>query len=201
MGEGRFERFAGRDSINSEGIEMLRHILFIGVVAALTSGASATTRSSFIAIDSISGITVTPTVGLSYEVALTTMPTFSVNNQNIVITDLIGYYALSDDNNLSPLASLSPVANFSDDSSNSGPGGIAGWRSNPNQGITPGNMLTFTFNGLDLASVERWGFHVRVEGTFPGTEGNTGNITVVPTPGAAVPVAAMGLMALRRRRR
>jgi LPXTG-motif cell wall-anchored protein len=177
-----------------------RFVALAGLAIPFATPALATTRSSFTDVDQISGITVTHLAGFSYEVSVDIAPIFEIGSQSYMITDVFGFYALADTADLTPLAMLSSVGSFSNDSSNAGPGGIAGWRSNPNQGLTPGESLVFTFDSLDLANVDRWGFHVRLDGTFPGTSGNTGNITSVPAPAAGAAMLSVGLLAIRRRR-
>jgi hypothetical protein len=180
----------------------------IGVFAlALVAGAAqATTRSSFLDVDSIVQVTpITSNTGLTYTVSLGSNPTFSVGGHTYAITDLIGFYVLSDDTDfsvLSPLATVNSPGPFSDDSTNSGPGGVAGWKSNPNSGIAAGGVQTFTLPAnFAVSEIDRLGFHVRINGTFPGTTGNTGNITgPIPAPGACAMFAVGGIVALRRRR-
>jgi hypothetical protein len=171
------------------------------IAATVAAPAMATTRSSFFDVSGINGITVTPLAGLSYRVNLSDTPTFSQGGQLFPITDLFGFYALSNNADFSPLASLAPVGTFLNDSTNSGPGGIAGWRANPNRGIHPGESIVFTFDGLDQAHNNQWGFHVRVVGSFLGTAGNTGSITSVPAPTTGALAFVGGLVAWRRRRR
>lgn len=177
------------------------------VLAALAlCGASfAQTRSSFLGVDSISGIDVTVSnAGLSFLVDTSADPTFTYQNHVYHITAVIGFWNLSDDNDLT--ASVTGfTGNFgpwSTNSSNSGPGGIAGWKSNPNNGITPGGSEMFTYNSLDSASVERVGFHVVLTENFPGTTGNTGHITTVPEPASMIAlVAGLGGLVAKRRRK
>lgn len=167
---------------------------------AMTAGmASATTRSSFNDAE-YSGITVTHQSGLTYLVTVDTAPTLTIGNTTYDITDMIGFYALSNTDDFSPLFALSDSGDFKDDSSNSSTGGTQGWRSNPNKGVTPGGSHTFTFDGLDVANNDQWGFHFRVDGTLP-SGGNTGSFTqTVPAPAALALTGLAGLVTLRRRR-
>ncbi|MBL8747483.1 MAG: hypothetical protein JNK58_14150 [Phycisphaerae bacterium] len=181
-------------------------LLSIGVIAACSGSALATTRSSFLGVPAITDVTAVPSNGgLTYTVSLGTNPSFTLGGTVYPIADLIGFYALSDDDDL-----LYSVSNFSamggnwnNDSSNSGAGGIAGWRTNPNTGIQAGESIVFNFNSLSTDRVERLGFHVRLTNMlFPGTTGNTGNITLmVPGASAASVFGLAGLAAARRRRR
>jgi hypothetical protein len=178
---------------------------------AVGSSALATTRSSFTTIQSITQVTaITSNAGLTYTVSLGANPSFMLNNISYSITDVIGFYLLSDDVDFSPLpalAQMGPPGAFFDDSGNSGPGGIAGWKSNPNAGLVPGQSLAFTFPAsFPIADIDTIGFHVRLNGLFPGTTGNTGNIAVVrrddvvPAPSACALLACGGLCWPRRRR-
>jgi hypothetical protein len=178
---------------------------------AVGSSAFATTRSSFTTIQSITGVTaITSNAGFTYTVSLGANPSFMLNDISYTITDVIGFYLLSDDQNLVPLPALSnfgPPGFFVDDSTNNGIGGVAGWKSNPNDGLVPGESLAFTLPAdFPIASIDTIGFHVRLDGLFPGTTGNTGNIAVVrsddvvPTPGACALLACGGLCWPRRRR-
>ena len=184
-------------------------LLAAGAVAATASFASATTRSSFTSVNAINGIVLTHPSPLQYSVALNNGATFTLNGTSYSISDVIGFYGLSDGNDISPITSVMAMGNFSNDSSNSGPGGILGWKSNPNRGIIAGGSQVFTFStGTNIAQFSGFGFHVRLStGLFPGTSGNTGNITgpiggftVIPGPAAASVLGLGGIIALRRRR-
>lgn len=178
----------------------------VAALAWVAGSAQATTRSSFRDVDSVVQVTpITSNAGRTYTVSLGAHPTFSVGGTSYAITDLIGFYVLSNDLNfslISPLATVNSPGPFADDSSDSGTGAIAGWRSNPNSGIVAGGSQTFTLPaGFPIADIDQLGFHVRINGTFPGTSGNTGNITgAIPAPGACVMFGAAGVLALRRRR-
>ncbi len=175
----------------------------VAAVAGSAVPALATTRSSFSAVDAITNATAVPSNGgFTHTVSLSAGATFSIGSNVYSITDIIGFYLLSDDLDFSPLLGLPASGAFSDDSTNSGTGGIQGWRSNPNAGISVGNTHVFNFPAnTDIGATDRLGFHVRVNGTFPGTSGNTGNITLIPTPGVAALWSVVGLAAAPRRRR
>jgi hypothetical protein len=187
------------------GLQVIHMRATLLLTLSLTAvGAFAQTRSSFLGVDAITGITVTPSNGgLTFLVQLDADPYFTYNGHDYHITDLIGFYNLSDDDDLT-VTNSAFTGNFgpwATDNSNANTGGIAGRRSNPNDGITVGNSETFTYSALSVANVERLGFHVRLDELFPGTEGNTGNITTVPEPVSMVGLlVGLGGLAARRRR-
>ena len=165
--------------------------------------ASATTRSSFLDVDTLTGITFSSNYGgLSTVVSVGANPMFTIGSNTYHITGIIGFYALSDTHDLAETNS-GFSANFGPwgtDNSNAGTGGIAGWRSNPNNGITLNHSETFTFQTLSSTLVDRVGFHVITQELFPNTSGNTGNIAFVPEP-ASFAVMGLGLLGICTRRR
>ena len=168
------------------------------------AGAQATTINSFNTVTSVTGITVTPSIGspnLTFNVSLSPGATVTYLSNTYTITDIIGFYVLAPGFNDTGRPALANFAGFSDDSDNRGAGSISGWRSNPNQGITQGNSQTFTYPSIAYPNYSEFGFHVRVAGTLP-TGGNTFNIRggFVPTPGAGALLGLGGLIAMRRRR-
>jgi uncharacterized protein (TIGR03382 family) len=176
------------------------------LATVFASQALATTRSSFLDVTNCFDVFITQPTATTFQVTVGANPRFVYNSVTYTISSDIGFYLLSDDVDFSPLVSLATVGNFTNDSSNSGTGGIQGWRSNPNQGINPGETVIFTVpSNFDFKSVDRYGIHVRLaSGNFPGTTGNTGNITgqtFIPTPGSAAMAAVGGLLVVGRRRR
>lgn len=178
---------------------MKRHIwAAAGVTAALAATAFGQSRSSFMYVDSFSGITVSQTGPLTFDVSLSGAPTVTVSGTPYSITDLFGFWALVD---ADPDLSAASGANFGVwawSRNSSGAGDIAGWKTNPNLGITPGGSQSFNYSALAVGEVDRWGFHVRVNGVLP-TGGNTFYFAV-PAPGAGAMLALAGLVAGRRRR-
>lgn len=133
-----------------------------------------------------------------FQVSLVSGAAFGLGGQSYQITDLIGFWALSNDNNL--IGSTSDFGNWRSNSSNSGTGGIVGWKArNANSGLTVGQSVVFKFDAIKMEEVDQWGFHVRINGTFPGTSGNTGFITV-PAP-ASLGAAGLALILVPSRRR
>ncbi len=182
----------------------MKKCLLLAITAGLVGGACAQSRSSFLNVGSITGINVSLVSGNTYQITVGPAPTFTHNSVVYNIKDVFGIWALNN-NNTGLAASGSNQNGWSYNESNN-PDDIAGWKTNPNQGITnPGGSLNFTFTGIDVTKVDQWGFHARLtSGTFPGTSGNTGYITVggapVPEP-ASMAALGLGIVALIRRRK
>ena len=176
---------------------------FLLLAGLLATSAFGQTRSSFLGVDLISDISVSiSNSGLSFLVSVGNNPSFTYQNHVYQITSVFGFYALSDDDDL-VVSNTDFSGNFGPwnaNNSNSGTGGIGGWKSNPNNGIVPGGSETFTFASLNTASVERLGYHVMLNENFPGTNGNTGNITTVPEPASMVGLSG-ALLAVGKRAR
>jgi hypothetical protein len=177
----------------------MKRLIALSGFVVLAGLSAAQSRSSFLEVDAVDGITITKSNGdLTYLVQLSMTPRFLYQGNWYDIVGDFGFWVLSDDDDL--VASGSNFNQWTFDQNQAGTGGIAGWKTNPNQGIPPGGSETFTFTTLNTTSVEREGFHVRINGTFPGTSGDTGYITVVPEPGTMIALGA-GLAALAARRR
>ncbi|MBL8066266.1 MAG: PEP-CTERM sorting domain-containing protein [Chthonomonadaceae bacterium] len=177
----------------------------LGLLTAsfLTVTSIAQTRNSFLAADSISGISVTTSnAGLTFLVQTSADPTFVYQSVTYHVTKIMGFYNLSDDDDLA-VSNSDFTGNFgpwTTNNTNASTGGVAGWKTNPNSSLTVGGSESFTYSSLSLDNVERLGFHVQVDGLFPGTNGNTGNITTVPEPGSII-AFAVGLATFYGRRR
>jgi len=176
-----------------------KRISLCAYALALSVFANATTRSSFLDVDSTSDITFNATnAGLIVDVVLGANPTFTIGANTYHVTKVIGFYALSNDDDLTVTNSNFGV--WSTDNSNSGTGGIAGWKSNPNNGLGVNSSQTFTYGALSTSKVELLGIHVVTTELFPGTTGNTGNIAVVPEPASFLAIG-LGLIAFAKRRK
>jgi MYXO-CTERM domain-containing protein len=180
-------------------------------VTAAAGTASATTISSFLTGGVFHGVSITPATNPSggtnktYTVTLNAGAYVTYNSVDYPISAITGFYAMRYGANLSQ-PTLNDSGLFDDDNDHRSAGSIYGWKSNPNSGITAGNSHSFTFQTLS-GDYNVFGFHISVPaGTFfPGTEGQTGNITggfasVTPTPGAAAILGLGGLASMRRRR-
>jgi hypothetical protein len=119
--------------------------LFLASSGVLIAGpVMAQTRSSFLDTNSSSGITFNGTNGgLTVDVILGANPTFTVGANTYHVTSIIGFYALSDNNDLT--VSNSDFGVWKTNNRNSGLGGIAGWKTNPNTPIVyvPGAKYQF----------------------------------------------------------
>ena len=178
---------------------MTTRSLTIFSVCLLAAGASAQSRSSFLDVDAFEDVIVmVSNGGLTYDVELGPNPTMEYQGDIFEITDLFGFWALSNDDDLEVVHQNIGVWDAHENQA--GTGGIVGWKTNPNTGLTPGDSITFTYDELTTARVEQVGFHIRLDGTFPGASGNTGFATV-PEPGSLIALAfAGGLLVIRRKR-
>jgi hypothetical protein len=112
------------------------------------------------------------------------------------ITDIFGVWALSNDDDLA--ATHSDVGVWNAHEQNAGTGGIAGWKTNPNTGVTPNGSFIWTFDSLNASSVEQHGFHIRLNGNFPGWGGQTGYATV-PEPAGYIALLMLLPMCFARK--
>jgi hypothetical protein len=178
-----------------------RYLASLAVSLALAGAASAQSRSSFLLADNLGGVTVSSPDTLDYTVTESLAPTLLIGSTIYHINSIFGFWVLSDDDDFSVTNSnfLDPDGvSWGTDNSNSGAGAIAGWDTNPNTGITPGDeAVLFHFTSLS-GSIEHLGMHIRVDETLPGG-GNTA-FYVVPAPGAAALLGLGGIAAIRRRR-
>ncbi len=178
---------------------MVSRTFTVAVTLSLGFGleASAQTFGSFRQVEQLQGINVQQLSILDYRVSLDPGASMTFQGQTLAITDLIGFWALSVDNDI--VGSTSDFGVWDADGSNAGIGGILGWRTNPNTGLNPSEFEVFSFDALNLAGIEFFGFDVRVDGIFPGTTGNTGFI-YVPTAGVAAILLLAGLIILGAKR-
>lgn len=163
-------------------------------------GANAQSRSSFQNVGTIDAIGVdVSNGGKTYNVSLGAAPSITLSGIQYTIQDVFGFWVLS---NNDITATQNNTGVWTVNNSNSGAGGIAGWKTNPNTGLTANQSKSFTFNTL-VGSVDGFGFHVRLANNGAGPEcGNTLYVTGTPVPEPATMTAlALGAAALLRRRR
>lgn len=171
---------------------MNRYLLVLGLVGA-AGAASAQSASSFSAA-LINGVMTTQT-GNQLEVVVSANPTLTIGSTTYAITEVFGVWALDDNDDMT--ATGTTQNGWSYNQNYAGTGGIAGWKTNPNNGVT-GQTLTFNFSSF-TGTAETYGYHFRVNGTLPGG-GNTGFYKPVPEPTTMVALGLGTLAALRRRR-
>ena len=163
-------------------------------------GANAQSRSSFQNVGTIDAIGVGHVSGTkTFTVALGAAPKVTIGGIQYTVQDVFGFWLLSN-SDISSTQSATGVWN--PHSNNAGSGGISGWKTNPNTGLTALQTKSFTFNTLS-SGFNGYGFHVRLASNGVGPEcGNTLYVTgsVVPEP-ASMTALALGAVAMLRRRR
>lgn len=175
----------------------LKFSLSIGAMAVVALS-SAQSRSSFVVVDAINYVIGSRT-GNNVDVAVGLNPSVKIGATTYQVTEVFGVWLLDDNDDLNGTGVND--GDWSFDKSTSGTGGIVGFKTNPNKGLTPGQSKTFTFSTL-TGSEEALGYHVRFNQTLPGG-GNTLYITspnVVPEP-ASIAALSVGAIALIRRRK
>ena len=171
--------------------------LFVPIIgiSILSATSFAQSRSSFQTPTALSGVTVIKQNATDFTVGLGVGSTISINGFTDTITDIFGFWAL--DNNDDLTGTGSAIGNWGFDSNYSGSGGIVGFKTNPNTGITQGGSQSFHFNSLS-GTDEGYGVHVRTMNN--NTLYVTTNAAAVPEP-ATFAVLGLGAVALIRRKR
>lgn len=169
----------------------------LGVPFITVAGAFAQQFSSFKLVDAIEGLTVEQLSPLEFKVALS--PEASVTSQGVSagVTDVFGFWALAEGEVIS--GSTSGFGVWNAHSASNPHGSILGWKTNPNLGITQGQDLVFEFDSLNLAQVDTFGFHLRLDAPLTTGGGNTVYV-FVPAPGVGAILLVAGLVAARRGR-
>lgn len=169
---------------------------YIVFLSAAVACASAQSRSSFAPVANMTGLSSTIS-GLTITTTASATPTFMIGSSTYTITEVFGVWALDDNNDFT--AAGSNQSGFNYNQNYAGTGGIAGWKTNPNQGFV-NDTKSFTYSSL-AGTPEAIGYHVRVSGQLPGG-GNTLFVTpeAVPEP-ATMTALALGAAAMLRRRR
>ncbi len=163
-------------------------------IALLSATAMAQSRSSFQTSNTLTGVTVHKLNATDYSVGLAVGSTISINGSTDTVTDIFGFWALDDNDDLTGTGST--IGQWGFDTNYSGSGGIVGFKTNPNTGITQGGSQTFHFDSLS-GTVEGYGVHVRLANS---NTLYTATVAAVPEP-ASFAVLGLGAIALIRRKR
>lgn len=180
----------------------MKKAAFISILGLAVVGMSgAQSRSSFSVPTTWTGLIIESTGPKTWNVALSGTPTITWNGNTYDVTDVFGFWLLDNNDDMSAQGQNSGVWNYNENYS--GTGGIAGFKTNPNKGITVGNSRDFTFSNVS-GSAETFGIHARVSlnnvvETFY-FEGDFENPATVPEP-ATLAVLGIGAAAIARRRR
>lgn len=136
------------------------------------------------------------------DITLTVDPgaTLFYDNTLFNVTDVFGVWALNYGPNPTLAAAGSTDGVWSFNKKTQSQGNIAGWNTNPNTGLTPGQSKTFTYSSI-AGDVDTFGYHIRVDGTIPSTGGNTAYFTNAPVPEPASMVILGGAVAAAFARR
>lgn len=173
---------------------LLRLLLPTAALTLFSATSFAQSRSSFQTPTAISGVTVTKLNTTDYNVALAIGSTITIGGSTDTITDIFGFWALDNNDDLSATGSTQGAWGF--DSNYAGSGGIVGFKTNPNTGITQGNNQTFHFDSI-TGTIEGYGAHVRL------ANGNTlyaVTTQAVPEPASFAVLGLGGLLMMRRKR-
>lgn len=155
-------------------------------------------RYAFESISGLSGLTSSLT-GLTLQTSLSPGSQFTYLSQTYTITDVFAIFLLDDDDDFAATGINQGVWTYHENYSLAG--GIAGWHTNPNTGLTPGNQLSLDYASLS-GTAEWFGYHVRVTPILPNEEDTIYIVgAAVPEPSALAMLAVGSLALLRRRRR
>lgn len=178
----------------------MKKLFALLLVGALGSAAFAQSRNSFSDVEAFLDLTVNVSNGgLTYEVVVGADPRFMYNGNTYHITDVFGFWVLSNDVDF--VVQNQNIDQWVVSNNNAGPGAIAGWRTNPNTGLVPGTSKTFTFDALNVGAVDQVGFHLRISGDWPFGEGGDTGFATVPEPATMLGLAGALPLLLRRRRK
>ncbi len=177
----------------------MKRFALAGLGLAIAVPGFAQSRSSFQDVSLFDGINISNTSMLDWTVTLSATPKVTYLGHTYTVTDVFGFWLLDDNNDFSATGTNPGLWSFH--SNYAGTGGIAGFKTNPNTGITPGLAQSFHFNSI-TGQAEGRGIHVRFAENLPGG----GNTIYLKDPGAVPEPATLavlggGLVAFLKRRR
>ncbi len=178
---------------------MNRFFALCGVAAFASSCVFAQSISSFQNVTSMDGINVTKLTSTSVKLSLAAGASFVYLGNTYTVDRVFGLWALDMNDDMTASGSAQNAWSF--DSNYASTGGIAGWKTNPNQGQAPASSQTFNYASL-AGTVEGFGAHIRTVQNLPGG-GNTAyfKVAALPEPSSAALIAIGGIGMLIRRRK
>jgi len=174
--------------------------IFIALALGATALSAAQSRNSFQVVTGLTGLTSSLS-GVNLDTSLSSNASFMLNTQQYFITDVFGIWLLDDTSDL--ITTGEDIGVWTSHSNWAGTGGIGGWKTNPNTGLTPGGSNSLAFTSV-IGQSEGFGYHVRVAGQLPGG-GDTlyiqnNSAPPVPEP-ATIAALGLGVAALTQRRK
>jgi len=177
----------------------MKKLILVSFLAVLGGAANAQSRSSFLAVQSLTGVSFIEMASTTYRLSVGPGASFTHNNVVYNIQGVFGVWALN--NFGASLNANGTTQNGWTYKESANPDDIAGWRTNPPNELKNGS-LDFSYSSISKANINQAGYHVRLKNQTLG-----GSDTLFITEAAPVPepasMAALGLgvAALLRRRK
>jgi|CXWL01.1.fsa_nt_gi hypothetical protein len=162
------------------------------------------TRSSFVSVSQITGVTVNQSnAGLTYSVSVAPNAQYTNGSDSYDIDEVLGFWVMRNSNPDLLNPTNADFGQWDKKNSTTGSGEIAGWKSVTSDGIDPNQSQTYSFASLNSSAIEAYGFKVRLSSeSCGGSSEDMRYITAgaVPEP-ATMAALGLGTVALIRRRK